>query len=327
MKISVIVPVYNAEWCLRDCLSALRENRNDAEILVVDDHSTDRSAEIAREMGVPVLANPRGRGPAAARNVGGENATGEILLFIDSDVRVRPDTVQHVIGILDSSPDVAAVFGSYDTSPAAPNFLSQYKNLLHHYVHQRSSENASTFWAGCGAIRKEIFLKAGGFSEEDYPHPSIEDIALGLKLKATGYSIRLEKSLQVKHLKRWTPSNLLRADILYRAVPWSRLILKSGVLPNDLNLQTSQRVSAVMVGLFVLSLVILLSGRATFVSLVAAIATAGTVLFLNRDLYRFFCRLKGPLFVFPAIIWHFFYYLYSSATFLICSLTQRRSAR
>ncbi len=325
MKISVIVPVYNAEWCLRDCLSALLENRNDAEILVVDDHSSDRSAEVAREMGVRVLVNPRGRGPAAARNVGAENATGEILFFVDSDVRVHPDTVQHVIGSLDSNPEVAAVFGSYDTSPAAPNFLSQYKNLLHHYVHQISSENASTFWAGCGAIRHEIFRKAGGFSEEDYPHPSIEDIALGLKLKAAGHSIRLEKSLQVTHLKHWTPSNLLRADIFYRAVPWSRLILKSGILPNDLNLHTSQRVSAMMVWILVFSLAILISGHATAPSVCASIAAAITVIFLNRDLYRFFWKLKGPLFLLPAILWHFFYYLYSSATFLVCSLTPKRS--
>ncbi len=49
-------------------------------------------------------------------------------------------------------PDLAAVFGSYDDEPAAPNFLSQYKNLFHHFVHQQGSAEASTFWSGCGAI-------------------------------------------------------------------------------------------------------------------------------------------------------------------------------
>jgi len=327
MEVSIIVPVYNAEWCLRDCLSALLENHNKTEVLMVDDHSTDRSAEIAREMGVPVLENPRGRGPAVARNVGAEHATGEVLFFVDSDVRVHPDTLQRVIRFFDLNPEVAAVFGSYDTSPAAPNFLSQYKNLLHHYVHQTSNEEASTFWAGCGAIRKDIFRKMGGFDEEEYPHPSIEDIALGLKLKRAGHSIRLEKSIQVTHLKHWTASNLLRADIFYRAVPWSRLILKSGILPNDLNLNTSQRVSAVMVWTFLISLAILLSGHATGPSLCVAFAAAGTTLFLNRDLYRFFWKLKGPLFLLPTIFWHFLYYLYSSATFLVCSLIPKRSAR
>jgi len=327
-RISVIVPVYNAEWCLRECLLALLENHDETtEVLVVNDHSTDRSAEIAREMGVRVLENPRGRGPATARNVGAENALGEVLFFIDSDVKVQPDSIRHVVGFFDANPETAAMFGSYDTHPTAPNFLSQYKNLLHHYVHQNSSQNAVTFWAGCGAIRKDVFQKMGGFNEEEYPHPSIEDIALGLELRQVGHSIRLDKSLQVTHMKRWNATNLLRADIFYRAVPWSRLILKSGMLPNDLNLHTSQRVSAVMVWIFVISIAILLSGYATVPSMCLAVLAAGTALFLNRDLYRFFWNLKGPLFLLPAIFWHFLYYLYSSTTFLVCSLNPKRSAK
>jgi hypothetical protein len=53
--------------------------------------------------------------------------------------------------------DLAAVIGSYDDEPFEPNFLSQYKNLLHHYVHQTANRDASTFWGACGAIRRESF--------------------------------------------------------------------------------------------------------------------------------------------------------------------------
>jgi hypothetical protein len=49
-------------------------------------------------------------------------------------------------------PEVDAVFGSYDDAPRAPNFIAQYKNLFHHYVHQHGKEEASTFWAGCGTV-------------------------------------------------------------------------------------------------------------------------------------------------------------------------------
>ena len=111
-----------------------------------------------------------------------------------------------------ASPNLAALFGSYDDEPFESNFLSQYKNLFHHYVHQTAKVDASTFWSGCGAIRREVFLAIGGF-EENYRRPTIEDIELGYRLKKTGHRIRLLKELQVKHLKRW---EILRQSIAHR---------------------------------------------------------------------------------------------------------------
>src|SRR4029079_757083 len=75
-----------------------------------------------------------------------------------------------------------AVFGCYDDSPDASNFLSQYKNLVHRYYHVTANENASTFWAGCGAIERDLFLKLGGFDTDRYRDPSIEDIELGYRV-------------------------------------------------------------------------------------------------------------------------------------------------
>jgi hypothetical protein len=70
------------------------------------------------------------------------------------------------------------VFGSYDDSPPAPAFTAQYKNLIHRYYHQRPRREASTFWAGCGAVRRSVFLGLEGFDVERYRVPSIEDIEL-----------------------------------------------------------------------------------------------------------------------------------------------------
>jgi GT2 family glycosyltransferase len=137
---------------------------------------------------------------------------------------------------------LTALFGSYDDAPAATNFLSQYKNLFHHYVHQIANEEASTFWGACGAIRREVFLKLGGF-DESYHQPCIEDIELGYRLKRAGYRIRLLKTLQVKHLKHWGVKSLLKTDFFQRALPWTELILRDRRLVNDLNLKTSSRVS------------------------------------------------------------------------------------
>ena len=134
---------------------------------------------------------------------------------------VPPDVVEQITAVLQREADLAAVFGSYDDNPSEANFLSQYKNLFHHYVHQTAREDASTFWAGCGAIHKEIFLSMGGFDEGHY-HPFMgarpgtsEDIELGYRLKLAGHRVRLLKELQVKHLKRWEVASLLRADFFY----------------------------------------------------------------------------------------------------------------
>jgi Glycosyltransferases, probably involved in cell wall biogenesis len=211
------------------------------EIIVVDDASTDDSPEICREKGAIVFRLPHQSGPGAARNYGAEKAQGDILFFVDSDVVIRRDTVARVAEDFMKNPDIAAVFGSYDDSPTVPDFLSQFRNLLHHFTHQNSREEAVTFWAGCGAIRRDIFHEVGGFDQDKYPKPSIEDIELGYRLRKAGYRIMLDKGLQAKHLKNWEWRSMLKNRIFNRAVPWSQLILESRSLPSDLNLQTSHR--------------------------------------------------------------------------------------
>jgi hypothetical protein len=120
-----------------------------------------------------------------------------------------------------------------------------YRNLMHRYVHQQGRAEASTFWSGCGAIRRSVFLQHGGF-DESYRRPAIEDIELGYRLVAAGHRIHLDRSLEVKHLKRWTFLNLVKTDIFDRGMPWTELILRDGNMPNDLNIQLSQRVSVAL---------------------------------------------------------------------------------
>ena len=95
------------------------------------------------------------------RNLCAQIAQGDLLFFFDADVIIPPDALRQIVVAFQHDPNLTAVFGSYDDMPFESNFLSQYKNLLHHYVHQTANEEASTFWTGCGAIRREIFFKIG----------------------------------------------------------------------------------------------------------------------------------------------------------------------
>lgn len=327
LRISVIVPVRNGRMHLARCLEALaRSEHADFEVIVVDDCSTDNTPQIAERYGARYVRTSQTLGPGGARNLGAQYAEGEILAFIDADVVVPPEALRLIAEDFCRDPDLAAVFGSYDENPAWPTFVSQYKNLMHHYVHQTSSESAGTFWAGCGAIRKAVFEEFGGFDGARYKVPSIEDVALGLQLVRGGRRILLDKRLKGRHLKRWTFRSLLRDDILYRAVPWSQLILNARYLPRDLNLTYSSRTSALLVGLFVgaCALVSLSFGglaRVPLVPLFGGMALIiAVLLLLNWDVYRFFLYKRGWWFAARAVVLHWFYYLYSGVTFFCCAL-------
>jgi|SRR5271157_89200 len=244
--ISVIVPVRNNPRELRLCLERLfASTYSNYEVIVVDDASTDETPQVAADLGATVLRLGSRRGPAGARNRGAEIARGEYLFFLDSDVCVYPETLQELHDTFARDPELDAVFGSYDTQPTAENVLSEYKNLFHHFVHQDSREQATTFWSGCGAIRRSVFLKMGGFSAR-YKRPSIEDIELGRRLHAAGHRIMLNKRMQVTHLKRWTLWSIIKTDVLDRGIPWTELMLEEGRMPDDLNTKVSQRISVVL---------------------------------------------------------------------------------
>lgn len=311
--ISVIIPVHNGGANFRQCLSSLAQVvPAPSEVIVVADGDTDGSWRLAEEFGAQVLRMPESRGPARARNLGGLEARGDILFFVDADVAIPSDAIGQIIAAFRREPDMAAVFGSYDDAPAAANFLSQYKNLLHHHVHQTASEDASTFWAACGAIRREVFLALGGF-DGGYRYPSIEDIELGYRLRQHGHKVRLCKALQVKHLKRWGVVSLLKSDFLRRAIPWTELILRDRRFVNDLNLRLSGRVSVILT----YGLLGALIGAGWWPgSLAVAGAVILALLALNAPLYRFFWRKRGLRFAIQTIPWHWFYYFYSGLAFV-----------
>jgi glycosyltransferase involved in cell wall biosynthesis len=316
-SISVIIPVYNGAAYLSACLKAVAaSDYRSYECIVVDDGSTDGGRTIAAEfsMAVRVVNLAEGpRGPAYARNRGAEASHGATLFFLDADIVVSPGALRRVANLFQERTDVAAVFGSYDSRPAAAGVVSRYRNLLHHFVHQNGNREASTFWAGCGAIRRSVFEEIGGFDDKRFSRPSIEDIELGYRLRQSGYRILLDKRLQGTHLKCWNLYSLIRTDITCRAMPWSRLILETKKAPNDLNLKLGQRVSFALVAL---ACVFLLLSVARPELLAASAAALLGVAVLNRKLYAFFFCQQGIVFAAACIPLHLLYYLYSGLSYV-----------
>ncbi len=311
MEISVIIPVFNGALSLARCLQALKHSTlQPRECIVVDDGSTDDSAAVARQAGASLIRTPHRMGPAAARNRGAALAKGGLIVFIDSDVCVHPDTLRRIHSRFAGDTTLDALIGSYDDEPDSPGLVSQYKNLLHHFVHQHSHKNASTFWTGCGAIRREIFLRMGGF-DECYVRPCIEDIALGHRLRRAGYRIELDSTIQVKHLKRWSLASWLHTDIWCRALPWTRLILRSSTLPDHLNVAVSERIA----GIFVFCLVAAATALLVSGHWALAVAPLAAALPVSANFYRFIAAKRGWGFAAGVVPLHLAYYVYSCLAF------------
>lgn len=322
--VSIVIPVYNASPHLAACLDHIRSlNPAPLECIVVDDGSTDDSAAIAELAGFKVLSCGHRRGPAFARNLGARSARGEILLFIDADVLVPPDGLARVLACFAERPTRDGVIGSYDDQPGSPDFISQYRNLLHCYTHQSGRAQTCAFWTGCGAIRTHVFREHGGFPETE-PRPWMEDVELGLRLYQAGREIWLEKSLCVKHLKRLTFPQMLKSDLVDRAIPWTLLILRSRSMPADLNLRWGQRVSVLVASSAIALALGGVLGTTTNMPLVlwpywsGALAVAVALLaILNYRFYRFLTDRKGVWFALRSFPLHCLYFCCSGLGFAI----------
>ncbi len=312
-RLSVIVPVHQGAVVLPKSLGALVESdlpRDEWELIVVDDASTDGTAAVAaRYADTVVTLGRKPQGPSYARNRGVEAARGDVVVFIDADVCVHRETLRRFASVFAENPGFSAVFGSYDAAPPAPGLVSQYRNLLHHWVHQQNGGEAETFWAGCGAIRRNVFFEAGMYDEWHFSRPQIEDIELGHRLKELGHRITLAPEIQATHLKHWTLRNMLTTDLRDRGVPWTRLLIQRGIVSKSqsLNLRLIERVNTVLVWTAALFAIVALGFRDAR-WLLLSVACGLPVLWFNRHLYAFFRRERGLWFAVRAIPLHLIYY-------------------
>ncbi len=213
-SVSVVVCAYNAEATIGECLESLENLAYpDLEIIVVNDGSTDRTGEIARQYPwVTVLDVPNG-GLAAARNIGLAAASCEIIAYTDADVRVDRDWLAYLVQPFLESDVVAS--GGPNVVPADDPWIAQCVarapgSPTHVLLDDRIAEHVP----GCNmAIRRDALLAIGGFNPI-YLRAG-DDVDVCWRLQAKGWKLGFAASALVWHRHRSTVRAYLRQQVGY----------------------------------------------------------------------------------------------------------------
>lgn len=195
MHLSIIVPAFNEERlitrCLESIFTSLSHNNTPgltAEVIVVDNNSTDRTAELATEAGARVVFEPINQ-IGRARNAGAATATGEWLLFLDADSLLNPRLLADILAMIEAGKSVGC------GSTLAMDGLPWWANGIFHLWRGMSI----LFGWAAGALivcRHDAFRDVGGFPEDLY---ALEEIQLSKRLKAWGRPRRLGFVILSKH--------------------------------------------------------------------------------------------------------------------------------
>jgi len=222
MTFSIIIPAYNAQETIRPCLDSIVASNfpiRDYEIIVVDDHSRDQTADIVKPYPCRVIQLDQTSGAAHARNTGAQNAQGEILVFIDADVGIPADALKRIANAFIENKDVSAMTGCLSRHCVFTDFFSQYKNLYMHFIFSRCPAEIDFLYGSLMAIRRRDFIPF------DETYPMTDDTELGQRYTQKGYAIRLDHSLEVEHMKRYSGWSFFKNDFF---VPfwWARTFLR-----------------------------------------------------------------------------------------------------
>ena len=221
-SISVIVPAYNAADTIGECLEALRHQnvpRDTHEVIVVDDGSTDETAQIVARHGAIVLRQTN-RGAAAARNLGLAAARGSVLLFTDSDCAPAADWIQEMIAPL-SDVQLAGTKGVYRTrqkSLTARFVQIEYEERYDHTARHTYLDLVDTY-AAC--YRRDALLASGGF---DPRFRYLEDQELSFRMAEAGYKMAFcpRAAVYHRHPESWRAYAQKKARIGY----WKTFVLR-----------------------------------------------------------------------------------------------------
>jgi glycosyltransferase involved in cell wall biosynthesis len=300
--ISIVIPTYNSSRFMPNLLESIfKQAVEDMEVIIVDDCSKDDTVNIAKKYPVSVIQMEKNGGPARARNRGVNEAKGDIIFFLDSDVLVLDGTVREVKKYFENNPSANCVIGVCATEPLNKGFVPTYMAMFE-YIHLVSARDGrvSVFAPRCGAIKKELFQRVGGY-KESYKGADVEDFELARRINRVD-SIHLNPKILVRHQFVNNFNEAVR-NYFKRAVMWIHLFLKDKQFDNAGPTAPSNGIAAACSFLSFFSLFfipVIPTAKNVFLALV--------IIFLISNLkwWNFMRRQAGLLFAVKALFLNYF---------------------
>lgn len=220
--LSIIVPSYDNQSTIEKALKAIRESTyQDYELIVVDCGSQDATPLIAAKFTDKIIELKKGsRGRSHARTTGIKAARGRIIVNIDSDIVIKPDTLVKITDYFSKHQDIDALTGLLSKGHPHINFFSQYKNLYMHYIFKKLPEKVTFLYGSIHALRHQ---SAQLYYDSDIK--IADDTVLGQKLISHGRQIAFLKDLEVVHLKKYDLFSFIKNDF---QIPfdWAKIFLR-----------------------------------------------------------------------------------------------------
>ncbi len=195
--VSVVIPNYNSSKTILLCLEALiSQTHKELEIIVVDDGSTDGCLGLIEPFHVTILSTGNNAGPSKARNMGAMAAKGEVIFFLDSDVALFTDAIEHTLIAFNQNSALGSVCGIYDKVPLIRDSIVEDYRSLQAYHWRKSSEGIVTpGFFSLGAVKRYVFHEIGGFNES---LRDSEDAEYGHRL-SQHYQLLLTSTVMGRH--------------------------------------------------------------------------------------------------------------------------------
>jgi glycosyltransferase involved in cell wall biosynthesis len=304
ISISVIVPNYNADATIGICLKALYSSGHQPfEVIVVDDCSTDKSAEVISRFPCRLIRLLRHSGASTARNTGARESSGELLFFIDADCVVQEDTLARAAAAYEEN-RACVIGGSYTPLAYDDTFFSTFQSIFINYSELKYRE-PDYIASHAMVMSREIFMQSGGFPEDFMP--ILEDVEFSHRLKRFGVRLIMDDGILVRHIFYYDIGKSLR-NAVKKARYWIAYSLANKDLANDSGTASVELKFAVFFSCLTwfFLLCFFISPNAVFIASATALLIFN--LAISRGLVRAFFNAKGLLFGIGASGYYSFIY-------------------
>lgn len=302
-EISIVIPTYNNSATIRECLEAIRDSEAAAEVIIVDDCSSDNTLEICREFTSKIIENEKNHGQSYSRNLGARQALAAIVVFLDSDIIIRKDTIKKIMDAFNKDPTIDVLQGRFSEDSYYRDLFSQYKNLNLAFREIVRDDGDSAFInTSLTAVKKEVLQKYS-FDEQVI---RAEDSLLGWQLYKDGYRIVLDKSITGVHKKKFNIFSFTKyqfksgCDLLYN---WKNKGMGPAVMSPKNALHNKLRIlRAPVSGLIFINILLAIILRKRYFWTAAEILFVLSIILQHRFLVFLIIQKRFIMFMFSLLI-------------------------